>query len=531
MMSIKRITGLCRVSIIALLVLGSFSVTGRSQSLVEAVKNQNQAVVASLIEQGVDVNEAEGDGTTALIWAVHGSDVEIADLLIGSGADVNLANDYGHTALSQACTNGNSILAQKLLDAGANPNSVLWTGETVLMTCSHTGAAGGVQALLQHGADLHAAEQERGQTALMWAAAQGHPNVIRVLLEHGADLHARSRTVDLYEPLIAVTYSKNVYLPEVKGGFTPLMFAAQSGDLESVQALVEAGADVNDATPDDGSALVLAATNGHEEVGIYLLEKGADPNAADGYGITALHWTMQQGIAFIYSRPSRTDRFWNHRNSPELAKALLVRGADPNARIAKDFLPWDIHRYARTLGNELPQADFAGATPFLLAAASGDADTMRFMLEAKASPGIATLEGLTPLMVAAGVGRERNAATDEERKGYLEALQLALDLGGDVNAKGPGGRAAVHGATILGETGVLRILAENGADLEAEDQYGQTPMSIALGDPGQFSYKPLPGGETDRRFRELAPLEEIADFLLELGATPYTGPVADRSGQ
>ena len=299
-----------------------------------------------------------------------------------------------------------------------------------LMTCSRTGAADGAKALLEHGADVHATEQERGQTALMWAAAQGHPEVIKVLLEHGADLHVRSRTVDIYEPMIAVSYSENVYLPKVKGGFTPLMFAAQSGDLESVQVLVEAGAGVDDATPDDGSALVLATSNGHEKVGLYLLEKGADPNAADGYGVTALHWTMQRGIAFLYSRPYRTDRFWNHRNSPELAKALLFRGADPNARIVKDFLPWDIHRYARTLSNELPQADFAGSTPFLLAAASGDVQTMRFMLEAKANPGIATLEGLTPLMVAAGVGRERGAATDEERKGYLEALKLAVDLGG-----------------------------------------------------------------------------------------------------
>ena len=531
MVSRKKIAGLCRISIVSLLILEGFSGIGRSQSLVEAVRNQDLAAVGSLIEQSIDINEAEGDGTTALAWAVHWNDVETADLLIRAGADVNLANDYGHTPLSQACSNGNSLLVERLLGAGADPNAALWTGETVLMTCSRTGAADGAKALLEHGADVHAAEQERGQTALMWAAAQGHPEVIKVLLEHGADLHARSRRVDLYEPLMAVSYSKNVYLPKVKGGFTPLMFAAQSGDLESVQVLVDAGGDVNDATPDDGSALVLAATNGHEKVGLYLLEKGADPTAADGYGVTALHWTMQRGIAFLYSRPYRTDRFWNHRNSPELAKALLLRGADPNARIVKDFLPWDIHRYARTLSNELPQADFAGSTPFLLAAASGDAQTMRFMLEAKANPGIATLEGLTPLMVAAGVGRERGAATNEERKGYLEALKLALDLGGDVNAKGPGGRSAVHGAAILGETEALQILTENGADLESEDKYGQTAMSIALGDPGQFSYKPLPGGETDRRFRELAPLKEVADFLLDLGAAPYTGPVADRSGQ
>ena len=64
-----------------------------------------------------------------------------------------------------------------------------------------------------------------------------------------------------------------------RGGSTPLLFAARSGDAESARLLIEAGADVNDALPNGMTALVEAAHSGHQALGMLLLEKGADPNA------------------------------------------------------------------------------------------------------------------------------------------------------------------------------------------------------------------------------------------------------------
>jgi ankyrin repeat protein len=502
-----------------------------NRSLLSAVKSRDGNAVRALLAAGADANEADGDGTTALMRAADGNEEEIARLLMEARADVNKSNDYGYSALSLACINANSELVKALLDAGANPNAAAWNGETALMTCSRAGAAAGVEALLKRGAAANAAEPEKEQTALMWAAAFGHAEVVRTLAARGADVHARSKELENYKAMSAITYTQNVFMPEKKGGFTALMFAAQAGRLEAARALVESGARVNDVSASDGPPLVLAASNGHEKVGLYLLEKGADPNAADAYGVTALHWAMQRGITYLYSRPYRTDRFWPSQNSPELAKALLVKGANPNARIAKDFLPWDIHRYARSLSNELPQAGLTGATPYLLAAASGDIQTMRIMLEAKASPSLATTEGLTPLMVAAGVGRDKGASTAQEAEGAREALRLAIQLGGDVNAAGPGGRAAIHGAILLADEEAIRLLVQNGANINAKDKYGQTPMTMALGDPGQLIYKPLPGGETDRSFRESVPNPKMVELLLSLGAPAYNGPIADRSGQ
>src|SRR5262249_38973415 len=146
-------------------------------------------------------------------------------------------------------------------------------GETVLATCARAGSLEGVKALLARGADPNGREKLKGQTVLMWAALQKHPDVVRTLVERGADVHLRSL-----------------------GGFTPLLFAAQQGDIETAKVLLAAGADINETTPESGSALVVAAASGHEALAIFLLDRGAKPDMADGYGITALHFTVPKGL-------------------------------------------------------------------------------------------------------------------------------------------------------------------------------------------------------------------------------------------
>ena len=510
------------------------------QNPAEAAKEQNWNAVHSLLQEGASVNAALADGSTVLAWAVHWNNIATTEHLLRSGADPDLANDFGITPLYLACENRNFPLINLLLRAGTNPNAATWAGETVLMTCARTGSFDGVNALLTNGADINAREPERGQTALMWAAAGKHPAVVESLVETGADIKARSRKVTLPPQVFSPTYSKYAYFPETKGDFTPLMFAAQVGDLESVEVLLSGGADVNESTPEYGSALVLATFNGHYDVALFLLEKGADPNMTDGYGIPPLHWAIQEGISGLYGMPSRTDKFWLIPNSPRLVKALLARGADPNARIQKDIPPYDVHRFARTRNNDIPQVRLAGATPILLAAASGDMEIINMLLDSNADSNITAYEteryisssgpGLSPLMAAAGVGRERTRTAKAEK--YLEAVKLLIDMGGDVNQVGPGGRTALHGAVYLQDTNMIRYLAEHGADLDAKDWYGQTAISMVSGDPGGFAQRAGPGNTADNSLREEHPiLEYVIALLMEFGASPYDGPIADRSGR
>ena len=154
-----------------------FSVTALAASsddlrLVDAAKNKDRPAIRSLLEQHVDVNSSQPDGTTALAWTAHWDDLEMTELLIRARANVNAANEYGVSPLSLACSNGSAAIVEALLKAGAKPNAAQQTGETVLMTCARTGNVQAVKDLLARGADPNAKETEHGQTALMWAAAE-----------------------------------------------------------------------------------------------------------------------------------------------------------------------------------------------------------------------------------------------------------------------------------------------------------------------------------------------------------------------
>src|SRR5215831_18591763 len=160
--------------------------------LVKAMEDRDTAAVHPLLQQHVDVNAAQGDGATALLWAVHWNDVETAKLLIAASANVNAATDGGVTPLWEACAAASAPMVEILLNAGAKADAALETGATPLMMCSRAGAMEAVKLLLAKGANPNVSETRRRQTSLMWAAAEKHPEITKLLLEHGADHHARS---------------------------------------------------------------------------------------------------------------------------------------------------------------------------------------------------------------------------------------------------------------------------------------------------------------------------------------------------
>jgi ankyrin repeat protein len=439
--------------------------------LIDAVKSKNLDEVRALLKQRADVNATHGDGSTALLWASHLDDLAAADLLIRAGANVNAANDIGVTPLYLACTNRNGRMVNRLVTERANPNAVLLSGETVLMECARTGALDAVKALLAGGANLNAAGSSHQQTALMWAAARRHPKVVAVLIEFGADVRARSRTYRSTVTSEGQGLEKRKDPAELnytvlRGGSTPLLFAARADDAESARLLLAAGADVNDALPDGTSALTLAAHSGNESVAMLLLEKGADPNGA-AIGYTALHAAVLRGEL-------------------ELVKALLARGANPNALITAGT---PIRRSSQDFA--LPKG-LIGATPYFLAAKFLEVPIMRALAAAGADPKLGTPDGTTPLMAAAGVGASlssdrRGVGTDdgggtlEPQSRILDAVQAAIDLGGDVNAANQAGNTALHGAAFLGYDSVVQRLVDRNAMINAKNKRGQTPLAMLTG--------------------------------------------------
>ncbi|MCH8268072.1 MAG: ankyrin repeat domain-containing protein [Acidobacteria bacterium] len=510
-----KIKGLAGWWMAALLSVSSLAASGDLR-LVEAVQKGNKEAVRILLQQA-DVNAPQADGATALHWAAHRDDLETAELLIRAGANLNAANFYGVTALSLACTNRSAAMVEKLLEAGTNPSAAQLTGETALMTCARTGNLDAVKSLLAHGADVNATESKKGQTALMWALAGKHSEVARALIEHGADIHARSKSILMPETYYrnrdfgaggSDSYSAITPYRESKGGFTPLLFAAQQGDLQSARILLEAGADVNEATPRDGNALVVASASGHEELSIFLLEKGADPNAADSNGITALHAAVLRGLSALTK--VRYDSSYRRRppNMPKLAKALLAMGANPNARIKKPE-----HRGPGD-SSEI-QFTMVGATPFLLAAVAADAELMRLLVASGADPRLTAGSKTTPLMAAAGAVCEQtcafqseNLGNEEQERKALEAVRAAVETGADLHAINEDGQTAMHAAAFVGADSIVQFLADNGAEVDLKDKFGETPWSMASGISSVM-----------RRRGHYGSHESTANLLLKLGAT------------
>ena len=435
-------------------------------ALIDAVKRNDAQAVERLVQRGVDVNAAQGDGATALHWAVYNDDLSTVNVLIGAAAHVNVSNDFGVTPLYIAGSNGSGPIVRALLAAGAKANIPAGANAvTPLMVAARSGSVDAVRTLLSHGADVNATEKAHGQTALMWAVANRHREVVRVLIEGGANVSARAR-IERRRMVVGGDTAMDVEL----GGSTPILFAARNGDLESAKRLMAAGADVNDAAPDGTSLLAFAAHSGHGSFAAYLLEHGADPNA-EASGYSALHAAVLRG-------------------DTDLVRALLARGANPNARLKRGT---PMRRASKDFGFH---SEWIGATPFWLAARFADVRIMQQLIAGGADPRLSLPDGTTPLMAAAGVGlrdptredrrnRRRDPTefsalgSDQIEAETLAAVKYVSGTGADVNALNTGGNTAVHAAVSGKATSVVLWLANQGARLDVANKRGETPFSIA----------------------------------------------------
>jgi len=484
-----RSTSLGLFAAASLLSAVTLSAAAADAPVADAMEKMDRAAVRALVQRRVDVNAPQADGMTALHWAAYQDDLESVELLVRGGANVKAANRYGITPLTLAITNADSAMVEMLLQAGADPNTTLPGGETVLMTAARVGTLASVKSLLARGAQVDSKDEKHAQTALMWAAAEGHAPVVQMLIEVGADLKAR-----------------------LASGMTPLLFAVREGRSDVVRVLLKAGADVNETVPVEGgrrravggralpggaTPLLTAVMNGHFELAAQLLDAGANPNAGlPGY--TALHAIVpvrKPGVGDNDPAPEGSGTM----SSLELVRKLVAAGADINARMTRRA------NLANTRLNEV------GATPFMMAALTADAELMRELAKLGADPFITNVDNSTPLMAAAGLATRspgEDAGTEEE---VIEAVQVALELGNDINAVDKNGETAMHAAAYKNLPKVVKFLASKGATIavwNTPDKYGWTPLAIAVG--YRFgNFKPSPDTEAS-----------IREVMIAAGVTP-----------
>jgi ankyrin repeat protein len=197
-------------------------------------------------------------------------------------------------------------------------------------------------------------------------------------------------------------------------------------------------------------------------------------------------------------------------NMTTLIKSLLAHGAKPNPRLVRE----------PRLPGTTPRFSLIGSTPFMFAVASGDIELMKQLIQAGADPLLATTDGSTPLMVAAGLGNVEDP-TPDQKKHDLEAAKMLVALGADVNARDSYNWTALHGAAYTGNDAVVQFLVEKGAKLDVKDRFGQTPFSIASGQIGKYII--------DFQKKPFGPHPSTIALLRKLGADPNFAEVLEHS--
>ena len=556
---------------IAALSLSAFLAAASDSPVADVAQAGDAAAVRALLKQAADVNAAQGDGMTALHWAAMHNDPDLAQLLLYASANPRATTRIGaYTPLLLAAQSGHAQVMEPLIKGGADVNAKTSNGTTPLMFAAAAGNARAVTLLLDRGADLNATESTRGLNAAMFAAASDRAATIDLLAKRGADLKATTKIVELHSldrnsfggilfgnpqpgppppgsagggrtggagrpggPGGAAASGaanpqegRNVpggrgqgkagidrqfqlnELVYAQGGLAPLHLAARQGYMDTVRALIDAGADVNQLTVGDKSSPLLVATiNGHFDVAkVLLLDRRADPNLASENGATPLYAALNVEWApkSLYPQPRA------HVNQKttylDLAAALLDKGANPNARLRKKV-------WYSGYSFDLSGVDEIGATPFWRAAYASDVAAMRLLVAHGADPNIPTMKGagrprvadvdrdvqdvsskppvpvggpgVPPIVAAAGSGYGEGFAANSHRfapAGMLAAVKyLVEELGVDVNAADHEGNTALHNAAARGDVEMIQYLVSKGANVQAVNREGKTTADMANG--------------------------------------------------
>ncbi len=485
---------------------------------------------------------------TALHIAARGGEGSVVRVLAGAGANVNARTSAGGvTPLHYASASGGADAVRVLLQNGADVDvqESVWH-QTPLMFAAAAGRADVVTTLMFAGADpsltarvmdmdarerQDRADQRRREelerrilTARDGRAPErrggyGEPTGARQAEREDSIQNAREAVAgpsredinNQQRDRVPSSRFSHAQLVGGYGGLAALHLAVREGHMSTVEALIDAGADINQETEGDGTEPLLMATiNGHFDLAMRLIERGADANVANEANATPLYTVINTQWIPKSRHPQPADYKQQQVTYMDLVRAFLEAGVEVNVRLNKQL-------WFTTFGDDYLRTDRMGATPFWRAAYALDLPLMRLLVEHGADPDIPTKKtvrprfgagsienietgasdpsGLPPvpaggpgvyaIHAASGVGYGEGFAANIHRvvpSGWLPAVQyLVEELGADVNQRDHNGYTAMHHAAARGDDDLVRYLVSKGGDVMVVSRRGQTTVDMANG--------------------------------------------------
>jgi len=408
------------------------------------------ALVLTARAQSEAITEPEEKPSKSLHEAAESGDLAEVKRLIAQGADVNASDgDEVRTPLLAAADGGHAEVVKLLLKNGAKVDMGDSYGYTPLYYAIWSDDEAAVKSLVSSGADVNTRpSNEKDYPPLAYAIWQWHKGNVEILLDAGADINTKDEKG--YTPLYwaAFSSSKDVLdLILAKGDYpNTIHLAACKGDLDRVKTLIERGTNIDIKDEFGCVPLHWAALAESPEVADFLIGKGADVNAKDARNLTPL--IAARGLPVI--------------------KLLVSKGADIQAQDSypeSTKLHWaciegdkDVVEFLISKGAEVDRKNKRGQTPLWLAASYGHREIVELLIKKGANINVSNNRGLTPLAMARQ--RKQNEVVDILLKhGAVETL---------------------HGAAASGNIDEIKRLLSQGTDINAQNERGQTPLQLAL---------------------------------------------------
>ena len=440
----------------------------KQTALMIACENRNVAAIKVLLKYRADLDIANSDGDTCLhVVARRDYCKAVIHTMIKNGADVNAKNMFNETPLMKANKNGNIDATKELLNAGADHNMLDGFGDAWV----HRAIDGGykqelIQTMIDHGADVNATNKHN-ETAFMKACKTGNVDAIKLLLSVGANPNINNDDGQTWiHHTVIGNWSREV-LPVViahggdvnaatKDNITALMLASRTGNVDAIDALLAAGADP-DITDVDGYTCFHDAVDAgcNKETLTAIMNHAANIHAANKKGVTPLMAAVCKGNVdaikvLLSAGADRKDcdtclhSAIRSRCSKEILQTLISHGADVNAT------------------NE------HGVAALRLTYQMGNEDTINELLRAGADPNIVDEAGETCLHTAI-----RSKCSEK----HLEAL---ITHGADVNATNENHKTAIQLAYRVSNEHAIYELLKAGADVNIVNEAGETCLHTAI---------------------------------------------------